>query len=98
MFCKSFFPLSDMGGIIPEDEEEYDDCLTMSQSEVAILPDDDIYEELPGLCLHFIFVHWITVVCSVANLEKTNLKGVDSTDLKIVFKHLKAAFNPAKLH
>lgn len=41
------FLIKDLGGIIPEDEEEYDDCLSMSQSEVAILPDDDIYEELP---------------------------------------------------
>ncbi|ROI36333.1 Src kinase-associated phosphoprotein 2 [Anabarilius grahami] len=38
---------SDMGGIIPEDEEEYDDCLTVSQSAMPAIIDDDIYEELP---------------------------------------------------
>lgn len=45
-----------MGGIIPEDEEEYDDCLTVSQSAMPAIIDDDIYEELPGLHLNFIFV------------------------------------------
>lgn len=85
-----------MGGIIPEDEEEYDDCLSMSQSEVAILPDDDIYEELPGLCLHFIFVHQITVVCSVANRGK---KFLIFFALRIFFSFLKiVCFIEAKLN
>uniref|UniRef100_A0A8C2CMD2 Src kinase-associated phosphoprotein 2 n=1 Tax=Cyprinus carpio TaxID=7962 RepID=A0A8C2CMD2_CYPCA len=38
----------DMGGVIPEDEEEYDDCLPMNQPTNHPAPiDDDIYEELP---------------------------------------------------
>ncbi len=45
-----------MGGVIPEDEEEYDDCLTMNQPTNHSEPiDDDIYEELPGLLLNFLF-------------------------------------------
>uniref|UniRef100_A0A671KYK5 Src kinase associated phosphoprotein 2 n=1 Tax=Sinocyclocheilus anshuiensis TaxID=1608454 RepID=A0A671KYK5_9TELE len=37
-----------MGGVIPEDEEEYDDCLPMNQPTNHPAPiDDDIYEELP---------------------------------------------------
>lgn len=49
------FSLSDMGGVIPEDEEEYDDCLTVTQSSMPEPIDDDIYEELPGLHLNFLF-------------------------------------------
>lgn len=45
-----------MGGVIPEDEEEYDDCLPMNQPTNHPAPiDDDIYEELPGLHLNFLF-------------------------------------------
>ncbi|XP_077065286.1 src kinase-associated phosphoprotein 2 [Siphateles boraxobius] len=43
------FLIKDMGGIIPEDEEEYDDCLSVSHSQSTMpeIIDDDIYEELP---------------------------------------------------
>uniref|UniRef100_A0A8C2KF63 Src kinase-associated phosphoprotein 2 n=1 Tax=Cyprinus carpio TaxID=7962 RepID=A0A8C2KF63_CYPCA len=41
------FLIKDMGGVIPEDEEEYDDCLTVTQSSMPEPIDDDIYEELP---------------------------------------------------
>ncbi|XP_051574428.1 src kinase-associated phosphoprotein 2-like isoform X1 [Myxocyprinus asiaticus] len=48
------FLIKDMDGIIPEDEEEYDDCLAMSSSSKTVTSspmgaaiDDDIYEELP---------------------------------------------------
>ncbi|TRY93290.1 hypothetical protein DNTS_010847, partial [Danionella cerebrum] len=41
------FLIKDMGGVIPEDEEEYDDCLTVTQSSMAVHPVDEIYEELP---------------------------------------------------
>uniref|UniRef100_A0A671L1B2 Src kinase-associated phosphoprotein 2 n=1 Tax=Sinocyclocheilus anshuiensis TaxID=1608454 RepID=A0A671L1B2_9TELE len=41
------FLIKDMGGVIPEDEEEYDDCLTVTQSSIPAPIDDDIYEELP---------------------------------------------------
>ncbi|KAK7147726.1 hypothetical protein R3I94_010295 [Phoxinus phoxinus] len=43
------FLIKDMGGVIPEDEEEYDDCLSVShtQSTMPEIIDDDIYEELP---------------------------------------------------
>ncbi|XP_055065605.1 src kinase-associated phosphoprotein 2 [Misgurnus anguillicaudatus] len=48
------FLIKDMGGIIPEDEEEYDDCMPASKPTasmpIASIPapiDDDIYEELP---------------------------------------------------
>ncbi|RXN33398.1 src kinase-associated phospho 2 [Labeo rohita] len=42
------FLIKDMGGVIPEDEEEYDDCLPMSKPSMAAPIDDDIYEELPA--------------------------------------------------
>uniref|UniRef100_A0A672MMU5 Src kinase-associated phosphoprotein 2 n=1 Tax=Sinocyclocheilus grahami TaxID=75366 RepID=A0A672MMU5_SINGR len=42
------FLIKDMGGVIPEDEEEYDDCLPMNHPTNHPAPiDDDIYEELP---------------------------------------------------
>ncbi|XP_056619185.1 src kinase-associated phosphoprotein 2 [Triplophysa dalaica] len=41
------FLIKDMGGIIPEDEEEYDDCGPISSSAVPAPIDEDIYEELP---------------------------------------------------
>ncbi len=56
------FSLSDMAGIIPEDEEEYDDCVPMKQPTNHSAPiDDDIYEELPGfwcICTLLLFIHF----------------------------------------
>ncbi|XP_067305860.1 src kinase-associated phosphoprotein 2 [Pseudorasbora parva] len=41
------FCIKDISGIIPEDEEEYDDCITVTQPAMPAIIDDDIYEELP---------------------------------------------------
>lgn len=40
-----------MEGIIPleEDQDTYDDCLTLNAETMPAVIDDDIYEELPGL-------------------------------------------------
>ncbi len=54
-----------MGGVIPEDEEEYDDCLTMNQPTNHSEPiDDDIYEELPGL----LSISYFLVYCTYCYL------------------------------
>ncbi|KAA0703035.1 Src kinase-associated phosphoprotein 2 [Triplophysa tibetana] len=41
------FLIKDMGGIIPEDEEEYDDCGAINSLPMPAPIDEDIYEELP---------------------------------------------------
>lgn len=62
-----------MGGIIPEDEDEYDDCVSSSMPAPI---DDDIYEELPGLpsiyFSYFIFSRWMSEYsrCLIINLVK----------------------------
>lgn len=47
-----------MGGIIPEDEEEYDDCITVNTSTMPAPIDDDIYEELPGLTFIYLLMQF----------------------------------------
>lgn len=67
------FSLSDMGGVIPEDEEEYDDCLTMNQPTNHSEPiDDDIYEELPGLLLNFLFFGVFALYCYLFTSDVDN--------------------------